>query len=859
MAEDLELLLIRMEAGYKRFENDLKRMSGAYDRETRKIERRQADLARRLNSSVAGFGRTLVPSLGALAAGLSSREIIRYADAWTDAGNKIAASGTPLEEQGQRLRQLADVAVETRSAFEGTIATYSRLQRSTAELGVSEQALLKYTDTINKAFIVGGAAASERAAGILQLSQGIASGFLAGDELRSVRENAPLIAKAIADVMGVSIGGLKELGAQGKITVDVILKALDRLGPKVNEAFGKTQLTVGQALDNLETRFTQFVGGLSESGAMAGIASGINFVAENLDLLAKAAAVAAIALAPAGLAGAAGVASRAVGILSAAILANPLGVFTIVALAAASALLLYTDRSQGAVMAERALAKARADGVHPGRQAKDATDELAKSRRQLTLDTKNATLAEQQLAAELLKKRAYAEYLARRNTFNPVDEGTFRLMTSMSDTDFEGFLKKNVLSSDGRQRLRDYRAALAAVEQEALKTEGSISKLLNMSDAEFEAQGTASLPGAALTGKGKGDAWTRALAQIEKQTAAFEARATAADRSVQAMEYAEQAARLLIAAEEAGIPVTEKVLAQIRDKAMAYAQAKAASGVEDAIGATDEAIRALEQEAEALGLGSAAADTLRFKQQLMNEVLEQTGEISAATAARIEAAAEQYGRVREKVEDATRAMEDQIALQDGVRQGFLDIGLAASRGADDFGDALGDMARRIADLVLELYVLKPLMESLFGAMGTSGGGSLGGLLGQALGSLGGAAAAGGGGSMPLMAKGGVTRGPSIAGERGAEAVVPLPDGRRIPVDLQLPQIPVPSGGGKGGGVTVQVVNNAPVQVETRAARDSGGRPLVELVINEVKKDFANGGFDKAQAARFGLKPARTRR
>jgi len=370
MAEDLELLLIRMEAGYKRFENDLKRMSGAYDRETRKIERRQADLARRLNSSVAGFGRTLVPSLGALAAGLSSREIIRYADAWTDAGNKIAASGTPLEEQGQRLRQLADVAVETRSAFEGTIATYSRLQRSTAELGVSEQALLKYTDTINKAFIVGGAAASERAAGILQLSQGIASGFLAGDELRSVRENAPLIAKAIADVMGVSIGGLKELGAQGKITVDVILKALDRLGPKVNEAFGKTQLTVGQALDNLETRFTQFVGrivGIGRDGRDRSPAS--NFVAENLDLLAKAAAVAAIALAPAGLAGAAGVASRAVGILSAAILANPLGVFTIVALAAASALLLYTDRSQGAVMAERALAKARADGVHPGRQA----------------------------------------------------------------------------------------------------------------------------------------------------------------------------------------------------------------------------------------------------------------------------------------------------------------------------------------------------------------------------------------------------------------------------------------------------------------------------------------------------------
>jgi tape measure domain-containing protein len=231
-------------------------------------------------------------SLGMVTAALGTREVMRYADAWTAAGNKITAMGTPLDEQQRRLQQLADVAVDTRANFEATVQTFARLEMSTKGLGKSQTELLRITETINKAFAVGGAAPSEQFAASLQLSQALSSGILGGDELRSVRENAPVIARAIADVMGTTVGNLKNLGEQGQLTSAVVIEALERLGPEVDKAFGQTVPTIGQALENLKTRLTEFVGTASQtSGAGQVISGSINLIAQNFDKLADAAIV----------------------------------------------------------------------------------------------------------------------------------------------------------------------------------------------------------------------------------------------------------------------------------------------------------------------------------------------------------------------------------------------------------------------------------------------------------------------------------------------------------------------------------------------------------------------------------------
>ena len=820
MATDLEQLIVRLEAQYQRFENDMKKASGAYDREARKIERRQKTLETKLKGAGVRLGRSLVPSLGAIATGLSAREIIRYADSWTDAGNKIAASGTPLDQQAARLRDLADLAVETRSEFEGTVNTYARLQRSTESLNLSQEELLRLTETINKAFVVGGAASSERAAGILQLSQGIASGLLAGDEFKSVGENAPLIKNAIADAMGVGVGELKKLASEGQITVDVILKALEKLAPQVDRQFALTQLTVGQALTNLETRFTQFVGGLSESGAMGVLAGGINVLAENLDHLAKAAGIAAAALAPAGFAAAGRLAASATGALTEALLANPVGAAAAALSAVVAAMLLYKNSIYGVRDASSiyldVAEKVEAIDKKIAKASGDVAEALKKQR------------------AELLKNaRAELEYLKTSLLVQKTLEGS----TGRAGVGARGRL------AQGREE--EARAAIDAAEE----------RLADLEKGTNTGKTGKSGTGSAAGGDGKSDAFTRAIAQIEKQTAVLEARTGAIDRSTYAQEKAAKVAELTAAAEESKLKLDEKLTAQIYDKAEAFARAKAAENVDKALSETDAAIRGLEQETATLGLSEAAADTLRFKQELLNAVLAETGQIAPEAAAAVEAAAAKYGLAREAAEAAAKAMERQISMQDGVRDGLVDIGLAASRGAEDFSDAVGDMVRRIADLILELYVLRPQIESLFGASGTSGGGLIGQIAGALGGAFSGAGNGAGGGSMPALAGGGVTKGVSIAGEAGPEAVVPLPDGRKIPVDLRLPDLSAP----RAAPVNVQVINNTPARVETSTTRDGNGRELVRFVINEVKRDFANGGFDKAQRGRYGVQPARTRR
>ena len=96
---------------------------------------------------------------------------------------------------------------------------------------------------MNKAFKVSGTGAQEATSAMYQLTQAMAAGKLQGDEFRSVMENAPMVAQAIAKYMNVSLGQLKELGAKGQITADIIKNALFNAGDEINEKFKTLPLT----------------------------------------------------------------------------------------------------------------------------------------------------------------------------------------------------------------------------------------------------------------------------------------------------------------------------------------------------------------------------------------------------------------------------------------------------------------------------------------------------------------------------------------------------------------------------------------------------------------------------------------
>lgn len=296
MARDIESLVLRMSADLRRFEKEMAKANSVTDRELSKAERRALQGQRNLAKTMETAGRDMVSALRnslsaiapTLAAAFSAQAVIQYADAWTSGRNALAAAGVATADLATRQSELVDIANESRTGAAETVALYQRLSIATAELGLSQKDTLRLTELLNKSFASGGLSTQEAASAALQLSQALASGTLQGDELRSIRENAPLVAKAIADSMGVGIGALKGLGAEGKITANVIVQALFGASEQINTTFANTEITVGQALTRLNNNLGRFVGQADDGlSATDRLAQGIVAMADNLDVVAQ--------------------------------------------------------------------------------------------------------------------------------------------------------------------------------------------------------------------------------------------------------------------------------------------------------------------------------------------------------------------------------------------------------------------------------------------------------------------------------------------------------------------------------------------------------------------------------------------
>ena len=246
----------------------------------------------RLSNSVTNAGRVMNgfnSALQVLGIGVAANEMKNYADSWTRMGNKIAAASQSSGVQARSLIELRKGADNARSSLDEYVDLYARIMRNSKGVAKSEQEVADATNIVSKAFAVGGAAASEQAAGVLQLGQALGSGFLQGDELRSIRENAPVLAQAIADEFGTTIAGLKDLGAEGKLTSDRILKAILNARQQIEAQFNKTSTTIEQSLTLVKNAATQYVGSMDKAiGASRLVTTGIKAIADNFDYLGNA-------------------------------------------------------------------------------------------------------------------------------------------------------------------------------------------------------------------------------------------------------------------------------------------------------------------------------------------------------------------------------------------------------------------------------------------------------------------------------------------------------------------------------------------------------------------------------------------
>ncbi|MFV5615848.1 tape measure protein, partial [Acinetobacter baumannii] len=147
----------------------------------------------------------------------------------------------------------------------------------------------RLTETVSKAVAISGASAEAADAALVQFGQALASGTLRGEELNSVMEQTPALAKAIAQGMGITVGELRSIAAEGKITSQEIVKALRNVEKDVDTLFAKTDITIGQSLTLLNNEITKFVGESGKGSGAAEVLSGsIKTLAGNLDVLTSA-------------------------------------------------------------------------------------------------------------------------------------------------------------------------------------------------------------------------------------------------------------------------------------------------------------------------------------------------------------------------------------------------------------------------------------------------------------------------------------------------------------------------------------------------------------------------------------------
>lgn len=196
----------------------------------------------------------------AAAAAFAAKKVIDYSDAYTNLQNRLVNVTEGSEDLANVTARLFKLSDDTRSSFTATGEFYARLATSTKELGLTQNDVFEFTESLTKAIKVSGAAAQESQAAMIQLSQGLASGTLRGDELRSVLEQLPAVADVIAKGLGVTRGKLRELGAEGKITSKQIIDAFAEQKDAIDAKFANTVPTFGDMLVRLENMFVRFAG-----------------------------------------------------------------------------------------------------------------------------------------------------------------------------------------------------------------------------------------------------------------------------------------------------------------------------------------------------------------------------------------------------------------------------------------------------------------------------------------------------------------------------------------------------------------------------------------------------------------------
>jgi tape measure domain-containing protein len=238
----------------------------------------------KMDSTLTGLKNKFVGALAFLGVTLSLGNIIRMVDEWKVVNGQVALTTKNQQESLMVQKELYRMAIDTRQAYASTATLYASVARNSSELGKSAEDVLGFTEDVSRAMMIGGGSAASQQAALIQLGQALGSGVLRGDELNSIMEQAPRLAKAIAEGMGTTIGQLRVLGKEGKLTAIDVFDAIRKSSEKLKREMGKIPWTVNQA----GVRVSNALGNLfskleKKTGVVSSIAKGFASIGDYID------------------------------------------------------------------------------------------------------------------------------------------------------------------------------------------------------------------------------------------------------------------------------------------------------------------------------------------------------------------------------------------------------------------------------------------------------------------------------------------------------------------------------------------------------------------------------------------------
>lgn len=266
----------------REMEENYRRAAQQEQQVTRNI-RQSTQAEQQLNASIRGGNDTLDDMVGkaknlaaTIGASVGLKKLIELSDQMTsttarlnfivDDGGSVKALEAKIMASAQR----------SRAAYLDTASAIASMGANAGAAFTSNDELIAFMEQVNKQFVIGGASAQGQAAAMLQLTQAMAAGALRGEELNSILENAPGIARAIEQYMGIAEGSIKSYAEKGAVSATVVKNALLSIADETNAKFNGMAMTWGQVwtqMGNIALKVTQ------------PLLTAINWLANNLSVI----------------------------------------------------------------------------------------------------------------------------------------------------------------------------------------------------------------------------------------------------------------------------------------------------------------------------------------------------------------------------------------------------------------------------------------------------------------------------------------------------------------------------------------------------------------------------------------------